>query len=181
MIDLEQLLREHFSVPPENRLDIEHAPDGPFRAVEVRPDLSIGRRFFGGVEHIGVPTISSYAISLNEEPDLSPVHLRVYDAIRSDWERKIHEAEDVGAEKFFLMRDGDHPELFASLQTAPANIGGNVNKGMENVWNALDDLLWQHGYKPCRINFPVDPTVSAPGPGEQRAPSEIWAMPREGI
>ncbi len=149
---LEDFLRDECSIPEANDLNMEVAENGAWRATEVLPDLSTGRRFFGRVRLGGPLALSPGAISIswNEEPDLTLAQLRLYDTIRTDWSEKMRVAEDEGLPEFLLMRDGDYPELFPSLQTAPGNIAGNVNKGMMEVWHALDDMLRQNGYNVFR-------------------------------
>lgn len=150
--DLEDFLRNHYSIPDDNHLDLEVAEDGAWRATEVLPDLSTSRRLFGRVR-LGDPLTLSpdgITISCNEEPDLTLTQLPLFDTIRKDWAEKMRVAEEAGLPKFFLMRDGDYPELFPSLQARPMNIAGNVNEEMMEVWHALTDMLRQNGYNVSR-------------------------------
>ena len=149
---LEDFLRNHYNIPDDNHLDMEVTEDGAWRATEVQPDLSTGRRFFGRVR-IGGPLtllLDGITISCNEEPDLTLAQLPLFDTIRKDWAEKMRIAEDEGLASFFLMREGDYPELFPSLQARPMNIAGNVNEEMMEVWHALDDMLRQNGYNVFR-------------------------------
>jgi len=163
---LEVSLRQSGSIPDNHRMDLEVADDGAWRATEVLPDLTTARRFFGKVNIRGplAPSPSAYSISYNEEPDLSLAQLPLYETIRQDWSGKMRVAEAEGRAKFFLMRDGDYPELFPSLRARPMNIAGNVNEEMKEVWHALDDMLRQNGYNVSRHDT-------------EGKLSEIWTTP----
>ena len=163
---LEDFLRNHYNIPDDNYLDMELAEDGAWRATEVQPDLSTGRRFFGRVRIDGPLTLSpdGITISCNEEPDLTLAQLPLFDTIRKEWAEKMRIAEHEGRASFFLMRDGDYPELFPSLQARPMNVAGNVNEEMMEVWHALDDMLRQNGYNVFRRDV-------------EGKPCEIWTTP----
>ncbi len=163
---LEDFLRNHYNIPDANHLDMDVAEDGAWRATEVLSDLSTGRRLFGRVRVGGPLTVTpeGIMISCNEEPDLTLAQLPLFDTIRKDWAEKMRIAEEEARTSFFLMRDGDYPKLFPSLQARPMNIAGNVNEEMMEVWHALNDMLRQNGYNVLRRDV-------------EGKLSEIWTTP----
>lgn len=145
----------HFEVG--SRVDFEQTGEFTFRATEVRPDLTVGRRIVGYLSDLGGP------VSV-QEPDLSIEQAKVYESVLRGVSGRIHEGEASNASEFLLIRDGEYPELFHPLDFIPANIPGNAREGMLPVWHAIEDMVQQSGYKVVKMR-------------QSGAPWEIWAHP----
>jgi hypothetical protein len=165
--EIEFMMRKSWDIPPESRLDVVLTSNGAFRATEVKPDLSVGKRINGTICIGGEIAANGHTISSDEEPDLRLPQLALYEAIRADWSKRMLESEAKadGRTKFFLMREGDYPALFPSLKTHPSNVNANVNEGMKEVYQALDSVLFNHGYLVNRSDMDGIAT-------------ELWAHPR---
>ncbi len=146
----------HYEIPDDSRLDIEERDDGAFRVTEVRPDMSVGKRFTGFIHQVvGKPGAS--ALSHSQDPDLSLAQLAVYEPILRDFQSALLQARQGDQSRFRLVKDGQYPDLFMPLSTADANIHGNARPEMLPVLHALEDWLKLEGYKIVKSRSGADP------------------------
>lgn len=153
-----RLLRLTQQVPKENRLDVEQTGHETYRVTEVTPELEVVRRFAGYIH------AQTGGLIVSVEPDLSLTQLSVYEPILLSWLKKIESAEQAERAEFLIAKDGEYPELFLPLDTAPQNLAGNVREDVFPVWLSLHDALEQKGYRPYKSRI-------------QGKPWEIWVQP----
>jgi hypothetical protein len=152
------LLRRTWKFQPDSRIDFKWLRNQAFRITEVAPDLTVRQRL------IGYPGRHAGIVSTHE-PDLTFDQARVYDAALTTIAERIQDAEGEGQESFLLIRDGEFPDIFHSLDLVPDNIAGNVKEGMLSVWHSIENIVSLSGYQ----------TVKEQVAGQ---PSEIWVWPR---
>ena len=146
----------HYEIPADSRLDIEEREDGAFRVTEVRPDLSVGKRFTGFIHQvIGNPGAS--ALSHSQDPDLSLAQLAVYEPVLRDFQSALLQARQGNRSEFLLVKDGQYPNLFMPPSTADASIHGTTRHEMLPVLHALEDWLRLEGYKIVKRRSNAEP------------------------
>jgi hypothetical protein len=141
----------------ESRVDLEWTGEHTFRATEIRPDLSIGKRVVGYLSRSG-------GIISSQEPELSFEQAKVFQAVLRGFSERLLAGKTSGSSAFLLMKDGEYPELFHPLDFRPNNIAGNARDGMLPVWHAIEDLVQMHGYRVFKMQ-------------RSGAPWELWAQP----
>lgn len=138
---VESTIRVMDVVAKDSRIDVEPLNLMGFRAVEVRPDLSVGKRFIGYMS----PEIPG-AVMISEEAEMNLDQARIYDYISKNVIEKVKNSEAEGLDDFGVMNFGDYPEVFDLSLTRP-NIPGNALDGKMAVWHAIENLLESFGYQ----------------------------------
>lgn len=136
-------LRAAHGLEPGSRVDLEQTDENTFRAIEIKSDLSTGKRLIGYVKGDG-------GITSWEEPDLTIEHARLFSRIWQDFSQRVDAAEQEGLDEFLLMHHEADPGLFRQTDFRPANIAGNVKDGMLPVWSSLESALQLRGYEPVK-------------------------------
>jgi hypothetical protein len=164
--DVEPVLRVVWPFGSDSRIDVQWLSDRAFQATEVRRDGAVGMRVIGNA---ALSPLGALSVRCEQEFDLDFRQARVFQRVWKSFEREINAAEDDSRQEFRLMTDGEHPELFEPLTTAPMNIPGNVKEGMLPAWAAVEQMVRLRGYQIVKMQRGFF--------GDAPTPFELWAMP----